>query len=353
MRGFLVVLIIATIDLALVHSASRPASPNGVNLNEWSKLVEVPADHSPLEYPTYSQSRQKFPSTRPKSPPAKPVNLKEWSKLVEVPADHHPLEYPSLDSPIKDHERVHVLHFPSTKSNPNSPPGKMNGVVKSPKRKRVLDTGIVEARVPTRRAQLKAMIQAKTAKEEHYTELENIRMDSPENNVSGQEPVAQAFHPIQENSNTLGTQNPELNFKPSKNRKILDAQAKLKKKETDQRWYKKYMNNIKTDPEAMKAYKMKRKSMLYTNKAEKITNPVEKENYLRRVREVASYSRKRYAHRMKAKTGFVDKQSKRYHDSALAIKAGTATEEDIKRVQERRRRSREAYHKKKIRKNAE
>lgn len=178
---FLFIFIVATINFTLVYTASRPTFPKAVDLNQWSKLVEVPADHNPLQYPSYSQSRTRLSSARPNSPPAKPVDLKEWSKLIEVPADHHPLEYPSLGSPIKDHERVHTIHSPKNNSHSSSSSGKLNGIDASLKRKPVLDTGIVETRIPTRRAHLKALIQTKTAKEEHYIELENLRSRDRQN----------------------------------------------------------------------------------------------------------------------------------------------------------------------------
>lgn len=114
-----------------------------------------------LVYPTY----QSTSSTE--------LNLKEWSKLVEVPIDHHPLEYPSLDPTIKSHERVY--DFNSPKIDQHSHSNVKNGIDKSRKRKPVLTTGIIETRKPSRRAELKALIETKQEKPEHHAELAKIR----------------------------------------------------------------------------------------------------------------------------------------------------------------------------------
>ena len=160
MRFALIFVLFVIRESTFVHSTSRSTSPKAVNLDEWSKLVEAPSDHNPLQYSSYSPPR-------PRTPPHKPVDLKEWSKLVEVPVEHKPLEYPSLDSPIKEHERVNKLPFPKVEP--------VKEVYQDKKRKRILESGINETHVPTRRAQLKAMVQTKTATNAHIAELEKIR----------------------------------------------------------------------------------------------------------------------------------------------------------------------------------
>lgn len=175
---------------------------------------------------------------------------------------------------------------------------------------------------------------------------------SPDSQVSGQEPLPQEVHPIQEESSKLDVPKEELPAKAGRKRKqrtiISDEQAKLRKKQSNQKWWKNYIHKVKADPEALEAYRTKFGKALYTRKAETITDPVERDIYLKKARETASNTKKRYYQRRKAKTGFGSRQGKRYHDSALAVKAGTATEDQIKLVQEKRSRSRENYHKRRI-----
>jgi len=68
-----------------------------------------------------------------------------------------------------------------------------------------------------------------------------------------------------------------------------------------------------------------------------IQDPNEKEEFLRSEREKSAIqSRKRYQ-RSKSLTGFGSKQDKKYHEAAKAIKAGTATEEDKRLVENKKK----------------
>lgn len=103
------------------------------------------------------------------------VDLHGWSKLVEVPTDHHPLEYPSLDSPIKDHERVHDLPFLRKESPLHPPFNRKKGSNANLKRERSELSKPLAGNAPTRKAHLKSIIANGSARQEHYAELAKIR----------------------------------------------------------------------------------------------------------------------------------------------------------------------------------
>ena len=107
-------------------------------------------------------------------------------------------------------------------------------------------------------------------------------------------------------------------------------------KQDNQRWYKARMERIKSDPKKLAEYQEMYKSR--AKKAKMIDDPEERLKYKQRARECSAKSKK-IKKCWKGNTGFGCKENQQYHESAQAIKAGTATEEDRKRVEKRRMQS--------------